>query len=369
MKQVVLEGCNGEWAQACYLPFLASKAKESIIQLWAIDIESQIKLVSPKVAASWREVKNKGNARYLDKTGNPEFFKAINKANYVFIVTPDRTHCDVAETYMGRLNADGSIFIEKPLDASLKRARAMKNRMGGAEILYGFDHYLAKVYPLLQKHSLGKIGEISKIEFNILEAGGISAETAGTLDKGVIFDLFCHILAVVGVVLSRDASSGEAILKAAIIRDVVSAQYSNCPISGETYARIEFSIGSNTQVIATVGKGIGDSNDKCMIIYGEKGQKKLDFGNNQSDVSHQNQHQDKEPLEPRPVESFLNTILQQKQPLSAPGVFSFDAALIILEKLDEAKKKAGKMLHYNIGTSAKQIYKMCRNTHSASTDL
>ena len=366
MKQAVLEGCNGEWSQKSYLPLLIRKAKKGNLNLWAIDIESQIKLNDPIISSLWQEAINKGNARYLDKIRNPEFFKVIDKSDYVFIVTPDQQHCEVAEFWLERLSTEGKIFVEKPLDVSIEKARELKNEMGEVELVYGFDHYLAKTYPFFTRNYLKRIGRISKIEFNILESNIIRESQVGTLDKGVIFDLFCHVLAVVGAMLSQDSNSLETILKAAIIRNVISAQYRNCPISGETYARIEFSVGNNTEVIATVGKGIGDNNDKCMIISGEYGQKKLDFGENNSNGNHSSQHQNKEPLESKPVESFLNTILQRRKLLSAPGVLSFDAALIILEKLDEAKKKAGEMLHYNIGTSAEQIYRMCQNARSAS---
>ena len=83
MKLVVLEGCNSEWSQDYYLPLLAKKAKEGIIQLLAVDIKPQIKLASLKTAGLWRDAKNKDNAGYLNKNDN---IKTINRIADAFEV-------------------------------------------------------------------------------------------------------------------------------------------------------------------------------------------------------------------------------------------------------------------------------------------
>jgi hypothetical protein len=51
---------------------------------------------------------------------------------------------------------------------------------------------------------LREIGEIKKIEFHILEPFGIPSNRIKTLDKGMIFDLFCHVLALVGAIADRN---------------------------------------------------------------------------------------------------------------------------------------------------------------------
>jgi predicted dehydrogenase len=356
-KKVVLEGCNSEWAQKCYLPLLVNKAAEGKIQLRAIDIQPQVKLAAQNVAGLWRDAKSKGNACYLRKSsGNIKPYEIPTDIDYVFIVTADQYHCETAEFWLERLNMRGRIFIEKPLDASIEKARELKGKMGEADIAYGFDHYLAKAHPFLRKQNgcLGKIGKISKIEFNILESSDI-ANRASTLDKGVIFDLFCHVLAVVSAIVERNFTPSEAILGTVKLRDVKPAKYKNCQISGETFARIEFSISDNIKVIATLGKGVGEGDDKYLTIYGKKGRIKLNFVENQFICDYSSQHQDKGQLESRHVESFLEAILQGEKPLSTPGALSFDTAFAILKLLTEAKSKVEVMAVYDIGTSAEEI--------------
>ena len=355
MKLVVLEGCNGEWSQELYLPFLADKAKQGMIKLWALDVVPKIKLATPKTLGLWRDAKNKDNARYLNKHDNVKPDEIPANVDHVFIAAPDKYHCEIAKFWLEHLNTGGKIFIEKPLDVSKDNTLTLKNKMGGPEICYGFDHYLAKTFPFLHQPCLNEIGKIREIDFNLLEPGIIPLEKSKTLDEGVIYDLFCHVLAVVGATLSRDSASFEATLKSVVIRKVVTAQYTGCQISGETFAQIGFSLGT-TEVIATIGKGVSHSDEKCMTIHGENGKIRLDFKENDFVCHYSNHHLKKGYLESKPVESFLEAVLQLEKPFSAPGVLSFEAALVILEKLDESKRKARVVQPYNIGVSAKQIF-------------
>ena len=43
-KKIVLEGCNGDWAQKHYLPPLLEKAAKGAIELWAVDRKDNVKL-------------------------------------------------------------------------------------------------------------------------------------------------------------------------------------------------------------------------------------------------------------------------------------------------------------------------------------
>jgi predicted dehydrogenase len=370
--RVVLEGCNGEWAQEHYLPLLVNKAAGGEIRLWAIDIQQQIKFATQNVAGLWQIARSKGNALYLhnirDNVAPHEIPASID---YVFIVTPDRYHCEIAEFWLERLNNGGKIFIEKPLDVSLKKPREIKSKIGEDNIVYGFDHYLARAYPFLreQNHYLEKIGNISEIEFNILEPSSIPVSHIKTLDKGVIFDLFCHVLAVVGAIAVRNFTPSGAILQTVRKIEVKPAQYRNCPISGETFARIKFSISDNVKVSAMVGKGIAGSSDKRVKIYGEDGRIRLDFEENHFVCDYSSGQKDEGQLESNHVESFVEAVLKERGPLSAPGVLSFDSALAILELLCQAKSKVGKIPRYDIGTSAAEILKTRKTTRSSSRNF
>lgn len=354
-KKVVLEGCNGDWSQKRYLPFLAEKAKKGEIELWALDIEPQIRLSTSKVANLWRIDQNQNKAYYLDKIQNKQSYERLSDASYVFVVTPDRSHCEIAEFWLERLSRHGKIFIEKPLDASIRRARELKRKIGERHIVYGFNHYLGRAYPFLQHKDvyLEKIGQIKKIEFHILESSGIPLNRAKSLDKGVIFDLFSLALPLINAVLSLKCSPA-----AVKLEEVKAARYVNAPISGETFTWIKSHVG-DVEVESVVGTCVGISDDKCMKIHGSKGQIKLDLLVDEFFIfDSQDSRKEQGNLNPKHVESFLEDILQGREPLSAPGVLSFDAAFEILFILDQVKKRIRKVSEYQAMEVTSEILKM-----------
>lgn len=359
-RKVILEGCNGEWAQERYLPLLAGEAAKGNIELWAVDIEPQIKLSTPSVATQWRIAQSKGNACYLDKTRDKEAYEVVFNANYVFIVTPDRSHCQIAEFWLERLAPKGRIFIEKPLDASVGSGLKLKEKIEetGEETVFAFDHFLADAYPFLQNKVsyLGEIGEIRKIECNILEPDKIPPEREKTLDKGMIFDLFCHVLALVGAVVKQNSSYSEARFQG-IKLDVKAARYVGCPISGETFSLIKFMVNNDVEVTSAVGKCVGTFEDKFMELHGANGKVKLDFIRDEFAIfDAQDKLLKKEKLLADYVETYLGKLLPgKKQPLSLPGVLSFDAAFEILTILDEAKRQVDKMPEYQCNESIGEI--------------
>ena len=107
----------------------------------------------------------------------------------VFIVTPDNSHCEVAQSWLKRLSPNGKGFIEKPLDSSPDQAEELrKHTRKGKDNVFVFDHYLAKAYPFfrIKNDLLNKAGNVRKIYFNILENSKIPSHREKTLDKGVI---------------------------------------------------------------------------------------------------------------------------------------------------------------------------------------
>jgi len=348
--RVVIEGCNGEWSQEHYLPFLVKKAEKGDIELWAIDIKPRIQWSNHSIAKLWRSAQSKGKVCYLNKNQDKEYPEKLPNADFVFITAPDRYHCKIAEFWLERLSSSGRIFIEKPLDASVEQANEFKEKLGEHDAVYGFDHYLATAQPFLKDKVkyLKKIGEIKEIEFYILEHLCIPPNKKNTLKEGMIFDLFCHILALVGAVVDQNLTQPK-------IKEVKAARYRRSPISRETFASIKFFI-DGTKITSAVGKCVGKAEDKVMIILGSKGKIKLDFHENKFSVLDIYGGQSKEgKLEPSHVESFLEAILRQRDPRSVPGVLSFDTDLEILKVLDEAKKKIGKMLQYSCKESIDEI--------------
>jgi len=358
---IVLEGCNGEWAQKCYLPFLVGEAAKGNLELWAVDIEPRIRL-STYTATLWKSAQSKEQAFYLNKNRDKESYEKLTNVSHVFIVTPPRYHCDIARFWLERLVPDGKILIEKPLDVSVGAGFELINRIDEKrkkEAVFAFDHYLAKAYPFLQNKSvyLREIGRVERIKFHFLESTKIPTKRVNTLDEGMIVDLFSHVLAVVFATLGANTTYSATESQAVSIKDVRAARYAECRISGETFAQIELTVNSDIEVTSAVGMCIGDHQDKFMKLYGPSGSIHLDFVEDHfSILSLQEEHQKHGKLNAQHVESFLKRILgREEQPLSVPGVFSFDAALRILEVLSKAKAQIDKMPEYQCGESVSQI--------------
>jgi len=367
---IVLEGCNGEWAQKRYLPTLTKKGAGGEIQLWAVDIADEIKLDrdNPQLEKDWTAAQNNNRAHYLNKNRDRQTYSALSNADYVFVVAPDRVHSKIVRCWLDRLAPEGKIFIEKPLDASMEAALKLKEEIKekGEGAVFAFDHFLAIAYPFLRNKALylgkiGKIGKIEKIEFHILEPGKIPPEREKTLDKGMIFDLFCHVLALVGAVVKQNSSYSETRFQGIKLEDVKAARYVGCPISGETFAWIELTIDSNIKVLTAVGKCVGTFEDKFMELHGANGKVKLDFVRDEFAIFDSSDKQiDTGKLLGTHVQSFLEKVLQGKEhPLLVPGILSFDAALGVLKILGKAKQQSkqqiGKMPVYQYNDSIDKI--------------
>jgi predicted dehydrogenase len=337
-RKVVLEGCNGKWAQKHYLPVLTEKAAKGKIELWAVDIKANVEKGNKKVAEAWQTAQDLNKAYYINKEKDRRIYDELSDVDCVFVVTPDRHHCQIAEFWLDRLSANGKIFIEKPLDAKKEAGENLREKLGTEkrERVFAFDHYTARALPSMKPTPQPE--EINKIELNILEANEIAPEEKDALDNGVIFDLFCHALALVHKVLNQDPTYTK--LPAVKLEEVKAARYVNCPISGETFAWIESRV-NDILIVSVVGKCVDSQDNKQMILFGPNGKSELNF------IHYAPKRQHKLPLSSsEAVKGFLNKVMADKQPLSIPGVLSFDTAFDILTILDEAKKKIGKMPEY-----------------------
>jgi len=350
LKKVALEGCNGNWAQKRYLPLLAQKAGESELELLAIDVVPE---PGDFAAELWHAAKDQNRVCYLNKSRYSEEYQRLTDVDCVFIVAPDQFHCQIAEFWLPRLTPTGNIFIEKPLDASVQSALSLKEKIGKDKVIYAFDHYLARAEPFVRDKAkyIKRIGSIKRIKFHILEPFSIPPNRVKALDKGMIFDLFSHVLALVAGVTN---SSTTAFLSRVKLDQVKAAKYINCPISGESFAWIKFSI-DDIPITAAVGKCVATSEDKLMVLYGTTGRIELDFIKDRFFIT-DSQGTQQGRLNPNHVESFLEFILHNRMPLlSAPGVLTFDTALEILRILEESKKRIRKMPLYHCKTSLEDI--------------
>jgi len=352
LKKIALEGCNGEWARKRYLPLLAPKAAKNELELLAIDVVPE---PGDFAGESWHTAQEQNRAFYLNKSQNREEYHRLTEVDYVFIVAPDQFHRQIAEFWLPRLTPKGKIFIEKPLDASVQSALRLKEKMGKDKVIYGFDHYLARAEPFLQGKAkyLVRVGSIKRIEFHILEPFGIPPNRVKALDKGMIFDLFSHVLALVARLTD---SSTTALFQRVKLEEVKAAKYVNCPISGESFAWIAFSF-DDIPITAAMGKCVVTSEDKLMALYGTTGKVELDFIKDRFFIT-DSQGTQQGRLNPNHVESFLEFILHNRMPLlSAPGVLTFDTALEILTILEESKKLISRMPWYHCRASVVDILK------------
>ena len=352
-SKTILEGCNGDWAQKHYMPALIGKAARGYIALWAIDVEENVKLSSPEIKQGWQIAEKQGTAFYINKVEGFGDCQALFNVGSVFIATPDSFHCETAKFWLDRLAPKGKVFIEKPLDAALRSARDLQEalRTKTESAVFGFDHYLARAFPFLQKRDeyVSETGEIERIQFHILEPFGIPPNRAKALDKGIVLDLYCHVLSLVAATVGSSQTAMEEVLRDIEIVEAKTAQYAGAPISGETFAWIRFYI-NQIEIESVVGKYIGTSEDKSMTVHGSRGHIKLDLLGDEFFIADKRAHiKEHAKLSPRHVESFIEALLQGEEPLSAPGVLSFDAAFEILKVLNEAKILAGNIIKYQAG--------------------
>lgn len=361
--RVVLEGCNGAWAQKHYLPTLAKRAAKDEIELWAIDLKEKPRL-NRRIRSTWTIAEKRGRAHYLRRLKD-EIGTTLSDVDFVFIVTPPRSHSQIAQLWLDRLSSRGKIFIEKPLDDSIETAcKLMEKVKDKKNVVLGFDHYLAEAYPFLRNKDtyLQDVGTLKRIRFRILEPFGIPKSRIRTLSGGVTLDLFCHVLALVAAVLDKGSAPSQSVLEEVELEDVRAARYIHCKIRAETLSRIRFSI-HGIPVDSVVGKGIGKKENKRMVLYGSTGRIELNFKLRKFTLYDLKGHRKESlRLQESHVESFLNGVIESDLTHS-PGVLSIDAAFEILRLLSNARSeirersKIHEVARYRFGSKMRNILK------------
>lgn len=74
-RKIILEDGNGGWAQKHCLPTLTEIAENNDIKLWAIDIESQIRLNNSRIGKMWQMPQSQGKAHYFNEKENKKLMK------------------------------------------------------------------------------------------------------------------------------------------------------------------------------------------------------------------------------------------------------------------------------------------------------
>ena len=239
-------------------------------------------------------------ADYLDKS-NSEDKKKLEKlkADVVFIATPDSTHVKLAKKWLKPPDRCKQIFIEKPLDASLLRARELVYLQGKNENkVVALDHYRARMLDFFINNrfeeeiidkKLG--GALKEISFYMLEdgtgdkhEGPIELEgRTSALKNGLILDMMPHALAIIDKFLPVELIeiTGLKVGKYTFVKDNKSVE---AGIPWETFGYVEFKYNEIKGKIC-VGKGVGGSEEfgknsevKLLEIVGGNGGKyRFDF--------------------------------------------------------------------------------------------
>jgi len=200
----------------------------------------------------------------------------------VFVVTPDDTHCKMAEAWLGRA---ADIFVEKPFDIDHERIRQLRSRLakeqGNTEV-WGFDHYLVRANQFVKmKEHLGfdehVEEQIHEFHFRMLESGdrGI-VERMASLQEGLIMDMGSHTVALVlpfgdpNTIRLDSVKAG--VYKANPAKGIATSGREFIKSGMETFAEIRFTFtsvfGQLVTATAYMGKGVGEQDDKCVEVIG-----------------------------------------------------------------------------------------------------
>jgi predicted dehydrogenase len=240
-----------------------------------------------------------GWATYVNKA-TPEgekFYDSLNP-DVVFIATPDRTHVQLALKWIDGKNDCEHLFIEKPLDASLDKARTLDFYLSNTKVdVHALDHYLARFIPISYPSSMKTIltelgGAIEHISFYLLEdrsgpyAGPIEKEgRTGSLQNGLIMDLFPHALAILGYFGSVSTINLQGLRVGRYTYEDEKGEVVSSAIPRETFGHINFTIRGRAGKLITadayVGKGVSGSTEvgiengdvKMLELLGRNGKK------------------------------------------------------------------------------------------------
>ena len=223
MTYVVVEGC-GQWAMQ-YLEALTEVAgsgeagvfftfdstfglenERLPVSLFKSYLEATLRNVEriEKAGFACIDVKDTLYAVRGRSADNPNRQILPRRVDYVFVVTPDRTHCDVAEKWLGRARR---IFVEKPFDLSERRIEAFIDQAAGScTEVYALDHYFVRAnhaavdggYYLAHLFGDGP-AEITGFEFRMTEpCSDLAAvrERALSLQEGMVFDMGSHAIPI-----------------------------------------------------------------------------------------------------------------------------------------------------------------------------
>ena len=346
--KVVLEGCLGDWSKKSYVKNLAEKAGTGKIELYAVDT---------------RDVEDEDGrlyvtpVKFVNKKRDWNTYDSIDHVDYVFIAAPHEFHCKIATHWLknGKLNRNGKIFIEKPLDSSVENIKELEKCEAEKKII-AIDHYIPKIVPLqkeLEKRR-GKYGKIEKVKFNILESDPILESRKKTLDEGLILDIFPHILAVFTKVM-KAYNTFELDADTVDILEVETGRYEDAPIRGETFAEIIIRADS-ISLESYLGKAVDTHDSKVMEITFERGLLTADFVQGKFFITTENDSVDGN-LQKSHISMLLDCIIDEgfDEDDISKLFLSFKEGFEIVKIVSKIRLKAGESTEYVRNSSLNNI--------------
>ena len=225
------------------------------------------------------------------------------RVDAVFVVTPDRTHCDVAEFWLDKAKR---VFVEKPFDASVKRIEAFCNerRERDRTEVFALDHYFVRCNQVAadNRYFLDRllptddgdlaVGDIMSFEFVLTEppckdeSGGYDPtpmrRRALSLQGGMAFDLGAHALPMLQPFIDLGQPIEITEVWAGVCEELRGVLFSGAEsfAAATVRCRTRGIAGKPSSTIAgtvVVGKDIGESPEKYLLLSGPAGQIRFDL--------------------------------------------------------------------------------------------
>jgi len=324
------------------------------------------------------------SVEFYNKRVLAEFEKySLLDPDVVLVLVPDTVHMQTVTEWIGEESWVGkarAIFIEKPWDRSPLRAERFQRLFASKKpytLCFSFDHYLSKVVDFVPraKECIDLIGgEVSRIDFAILENGEVEPTRAAALGEGMIFDLLCHMLAITSLVTDLDTLDFVKVLPARHEGSVL-------PKDAETFADLEFFVQNTKGTTATgqgvVGKGVGQEPHKFILLEGKQGWIQIDLNPIQIDLSgtktierkievFQNGAKKREYAVRDGYKNFLGVLFGGDYVTIPAGALTHEASMSIVKNLEDAKGRVRSLCQkkdlpeYKVGTSLDELRRLCR---------
>jgi hypothetical protein len=293
---VVVEG-SGDWVEQAYRVLFKEKLAGKRLSVFYAD-DSRWKR-SPQWAdperwtnpEKWESPSTTGLQPwevYLDKADPNDFARYINlRPDVVFVVTPDFTHCAIADQWLGKA---AIVFLEKPFDSQSKNVETLLLSLGQRQKseayteVMGLDHYqfyalpIAELWPNIIRH-LG--GAIANVDFFLTEVRPIENGRARSLQYGLTLDLLPHLIAL--LIYFGDISTIDdiVVVEAAQYYPLVAVnregtEQESISYASETYSQVKFTFQDRSAqdfripCQAVVGKGVSQE-VKYLEVAGHNG--------------------------------------------------------------------------------------------------